>query len=103
MHARTTLVQAGGSPATLREAPARRRSAQDGTDDRGRTGAEEEDARQAGGLESVAGVVLQLAVLDRERAGAVVADEEDRPAALGGVIVGQVVAVIVSLKRLPSL
>src|SRR5581483_4532341 len=49
--------------------------------------AEEEDARVAGGVESGVGVVVQLGVLDRQRAGLVVADEEDRPAALGGVVV----------------
>jgi hypothetical protein len=58
--------------------------------DRRPPGTQEEGAGQAGGLESVAAVVLQDAVLDRQRAGAVVADEEDRPAALGGVVVGQV-------------
>src|SRR4051794_25433935 len=47
---------------------------------------EEEDA--GGVLEAVARVVLERGELDLERAGAVVADEEDRAAALARVVAG---------------
>src|SRR3982751_1483965 len=53
----------------------------------GVTRAEEEDAGEAVRLEPVAGVVAQRGALDAHRSGAVVADEEDRPAALVGVVV----------------
>jgi hypothetical protein len=52
------------------------------------TGAEEENGRVAGGGEPVAGVVLQRGLLDQQRAGPVVADEEDGAAALPGVVAG---------------
>src|SRR2546421_2887854 len=55
--------------------------------DRGLAGAEEEDAGQAVRLEPVALVVSQRGALDAHRPGAVVADEEDRSAALVGVVV----------------
>jgi hypothetical protein len=57
--------------------------------DRGPAGAEVEDAGQPSGVEAVVAVALQDAVRDREGAGPVVADEEDRPAALGGVVAGE--------------
>src|SRR5688572_6312541 len=66
----------GGTPA----------SAQRGATDRRPRRAEEEDARQARGLEAVAGVAPQGGPLDDHRAGAVVADEEHRPAALVRVV-----------------
>src|SRR5690349_21956718 len=49
--------------------------------------AEEENALEAGRLEAVALVLAQRGVFDRHRAGAVVADEEHRAAALVGVVV----------------
>src|ERR1019366_8448107 len=56
-------------------------SSQDGVGDRGAPGPKEEDSGEAGGLEPVVAVVLEGAVYDRHLSGAVVADEEDRPAA----------------------
>jgi hypothetical protein len=54
---------------------------------------EEEDSGQAGGMEPGVGVVLERAVSDCHRAGAIVADEEDRPATFGRVVAEERAAV----------